>query len=140
MNTSAPETIVARFEAAWNAHDMAALSQLFHPDATFVNRFATYWRGLEAIVEGHRAIHEGVYSDSVIALDPPDVDHLSADLAVLHVWSRLQTGSAHPRGAHAVDTLMLMIAERHAGHWRIRAAENVTYADPRTGRELLRGS
>ncbi len=138
MDASEPETIAARFEAAWNAHDMAAFSKLFHPEATFVNRFATYWRGMEAIVEGHRGIHEGVYSDSVIAVYPPEVDRLSDDLVVLHLWSRLQSGAAHPRGAHAVDTLMLVIAERRAGDWRIRAAENVTYADPRTGRELLR--
>jgi uncharacterized protein (TIGR02246 family) len=42
MNRSAgPEALPARFEAAWNAHDMAAFAALFHPDASFVNRFAS---------------------------------------------------------------------------------------------------
>ncbi len=138
--TSRPEDIGARFAAAWNDHDMRAFAELFHPDASFVNRFATHWRGREEIIEGHRAIHEGVYSDSVITVDPPEVSQLSDGLAVLHLWSRVRTGPAHPRGAHAIDSLMLVVAECRAGDWRIRAAENVTLTDPRTGTEVLRGS
>jgi len=42
-----PADITTRFEDAWNTHDMAAFGRLFHPDATFVNRFATYWRGVD---------------------------------------------------------------------------------------------
>lgn len=34
-----PADAPAAFQSAWNAHDMAALGGLFHPDATFVNRF-----------------------------------------------------------------------------------------------------
>ena len=56
--TDGPEAITGRFEAAWNAHDMEAFAALFHSDATFVNRFATYWRNDDAIVAGHRGIHE----------------------------------------------------------------------------------
>lgn len=47
-----PHSIASLFEAAWNAHDMTAFGALYHPDATFVNRFATYWRGHDTIVEG----------------------------------------------------------------------------------------
>ncbi len=68
-----PADVIRRFEAAWNAHDMALFATLFHPDATFVNRFGTYWRGVEPIVAGHRAIHETVYADSTLRMDAPDV-------------------------------------------------------------------
>lgn len=37
--------ITTRFQEAWNTHDMEAFGRLFHPGATFVHRFATYWRG-----------------------------------------------------------------------------------------------
>ena len=135
---SLPQSIAPLFEAAWNAHDMDAFGALFHPDATFVNRFATYWRGHEAILEGHRFIHETVYRDSVLQVDAPDVDPVSDDVAILHFWTRLQAGPAHPAGPHQVDTLIMAVVTRRDGIWRIQAGENVTYLDPRTGKGLLR--
>lgn len=133
-----PQSIAPLFEAAWNAHDMTAFGALYHPDATFVNRFASYWRGLDAIIEGHRIIHETIYSDSVLKVDAPDVDPISDDVVVLHFWTRLEAGSAHPAGPHQVDTLIMAVVTRRDGIWRIQAAENVTYIDPRTGKALLR--
>lgn len=135
---SEPQSIAPLFEAAWNAHDMTALGELFHPDATFVNRFATYWRGHDQIVAGHRFIHEGVYRDSSLKVDAPDVDVVSDDVAILHFWNRATIGNAHPAGPHQVDTLIMAVVVRREGVWRIQAGENVTYLDPRTGKELLR--
>ncbi len=133
-----PEAITARFEAAWNAHDMQAFAALFHSDATFVNRFATYWRGVEAIVAGHRGIHETIYRDSTLKIDAPDVDSLSSDVAILHFWTRLTAGAAHPAGPHQVDTLILAVVTRRDGQWRISAAENVTLTDPASNAPILR--
>lgn len=135
---SDPAGVTALFEAAWNAHDMRAFAELFHPHATFVNRFGTYWRGVEPIVAGHRAIHETIYRDSTLAIEPPDVDMISDEAAILHFWMRLTTGPAHPAGPHQVDTLLLAVVTRREGRWRIQAAENVTLVDPRTGEEILR--
>lgn len=135
--TSASE-ITRHFEAAWNRHDMEAFGRLFHPDATFVNRFATYWRGVDQIVAGHADIHATIYSDSTISIDAPDVDPLSDDAAILHFWSRLSTGPAHPAGPHQVDTLLLAVVTRRDGEWRIQALENVTLTDPMTGAAKLR--
>lgn len=133
-----PQAVMRSFEAAWNAHDMAAFGDLFHPDATFVNRFATYWRGRDAIFAGHQAIHEGIYRDSTLRVDAPDLDPVSPDAAILHVWTRLSAGPAHPAGPHQADTLILAVVTRRDGVWRIQAAENVTLADPRSGKEILR--
>ena len=134
-----PPDVTVRFERAWNTHDMGMFATLFHPDATFVNRFATYWKGAEAIVEGHRAIHETVYRDSLLKIDPPDVEMLSDDVAILHFWTRLRTGEAHPAGPHETDTLVLAVLTKRGGSWRIQAAENVTLTDPRSGKAILRG-
>ena len=133
-----PQAVTQAFEAAWNAHDMRAFGALFHPDATFVNRFATYWRGVEAIVDGHRMIHETIYRDSTLAVDAPDVDAVSPVAAILHFWTRLSAGAAHPAGPHQADTLILAVVTRREGVWRIQAAENVTLRDSRSDRELLR--
>ena len=133
-----PADITLRFQDAWNTHDMAAFGRLFHPDATFVNRFGTYWRGVEAIVAGHAGIHASIYSDSTLAIDPPDVDPISDNAAILHFWTRLSAGAAHPAGPHQVDTLIMAVATRRDGEWRLQAAENVTLVNPMTGVMVLR--
>ena len=136
--STGPADITTRFQEAWNTHDMEAFGRLFHLDATFVNRFATYWRGVEQIVAGHVGIHATIYSDSTLAIDAPDVDPISDDAAILHFWSRLSTGAAHPAGPHQLDTLIMAVVTRREGEWRIQAAENVTLTNPMTGEVVLR--
>jgi uncharacterized protein (TIGR02246 family) len=133
-----PENIPARFQDAWNAHDMEAFRRLFHADATFVNRFGTYWRGADAIVAGHVRVRTSIYRDSTLANDPPDVDPLSESAAVLHFWSRLSAGEAHPAGPHQIDTMIMVVATFRDGEWRIQALENVTLTNPMTGATVLR--
>jgi len=133
-----PEDVPAAFQAAWNAHDMTAFGALFHDDATFVNRFATYTRGAPAIVALHRGIHETIYRDSTLENELIDADRIADGVAVIHFWSRLTTGPAHPAGPHPVDTLILAVVTERDGAWRIQAAENVTLTDPRTGAVVLR--
>ena len=135
---SGPADITVRFQEAWNAHDMDAFGRLFHADATFVNRFATYWRGVDQIVAGHAGIHASIYRDSTLAIDAPDVDPISEDAAILHFWSRLNAGEAHPAGPHQVDTLIMAVVARRNGEWRIQALENVTLTNPMTGAVVLR--
>ena len=134
-----PEDAPAAFQAAWNRHDMASLGALFHADATFVNRFGHYVRGVEAIVDLHAPIHATIYSDSTLANDLIDVVPLGDDAAVVHFWSRLAAGAAHPAGPHDVDTLILAVMTCRDGEWRIQALENVTLTNPRTGEAVLRG-
>ncbi|MGA0601417.1 SgcJ/EcaC family oxidoreductase [Caulobacter sp. KR2-114] len=134
-----PEDAPQAFADAWNAHDMAALGALFHDDATFVNRFATFTRGRDAIVALHRGIHETVYRDSTLTNEPIEVRPLGEDAAIVQFWSRLATGPAHPAGPHQVDTLLLLVLTRRGGAWAIQAGENVTLSNPRTGEPVLRG-
>ncbi len=133
-----PEGVPAAFQAAWNAHDMAAFGALFDQEATFVNRFGHYVRGVDAIVALHAPIHETIYRDSTLHNELIDVVQLADNAVVIHFWSRLATGNAHPAGPHEVDTLILAVLVAQGDRWRIRALENVTLTDPRTGQPILR--
>jgi uncharacterized protein (TIGR02246 family) len=135
-----PEDAPAAFQAAWNGHDMAALDSLFHQDATFVNRFGHYVRGVEEIVALHAPIHETIYRDSTLQNELIDVTHIADGAVVIHFWSRLAAGASHPAGPHVVDTLILAVLTRQDETWRIQALENVTLTNPRTGETILRGS
>ncbi len=133
-----PEDVPEAFQSAWNAHDMTAFGTLFHKDATFVNRFAHYVRGVDEIVALHQSIHETVYRASALENELIDATPVGDDAVVIHFWSRLRAGPAHPAGAHDVDTLILAVVTRREGRWRIQALENVTLTNPRTGEAVLR--
>ena len=133
-----PEDLPGAFQSAWNAHDMAAFGALFQEDASFVNRFATYTRGVDKIVALHRGIHETVYRDSTLENELMEVDEIADGVAIVHFWSRLTAGVSHPAGLHQVDTLILAVVTRRHGAWRIQAAENVTLTNPLTGAAVLR--
>lgn len=139
MQTAQPEDLLLAFQAAWNSHDMQSLGALFRDDATFVNRFGHYVRGAEAIVALHAPVHATIYSDSTLQNELIDRVAIGDDAVVMHFWSRLTVGAAHPAGPHAVDTLILAALTRQRGQWRIQALENVTLANPRTGEAVLRG-
>lgn len=135
---SRPEDAPGAFQAAWNAHDMAAFGAMFHEDAAFVNRFGHYVRGVGEIVALHRPIHETIYRDSTLDNELIEVIAIADGAAILHFWSRLSTGAAHPAGPHQVDTLIQAVVTRRNGTWRIQALENVTLTNPRTGQAVLR--
>ena len=140
MLINGPEDVPTAFATAWNAHDMEAFGALFHDDATFVNRFGHYVRGVEDIIALHRPIHETIYRDSTLENELIDMAPIGDRAAIIHFWSRLATGAAHPAGPHAIDTLILAVLTRRNGAWRIQALENVTLTNPRTGEIVLRRS
>jgi uncharacterized protein (TIGR02246 family) len=90
-------------------------------------------RGVDAIIKLHVPIHATIYSDSTLDNELIDVVTIGDDAAIVHFWSRLTVGAAHPAGRHAVDTLILAVLTRQGDEWRIMAIENDTLANPRTG-------
>jgi uncharacterized protein (TIGR02246 family) len=133
-----PEDVAEYFQNAWNSHDMAALAALFCEDATFVNRFGHYVRGVQEIISLHAPIHETIYSDSTMENELIATIALGDGAAVVHCWSRLTVGTAHPAGPHAVDTVILAALKIQQNRWLIQALENVTLTNPRTGEPVLR--
>ncbi|MEE9884966.1 SgcJ/EcaC family oxidoreductase [Acinetobacter nosocomialis] len=133
-----PEDIPLAFQAAWNNHDMKAFAALFHQDATFVNRFGHYVKGINEIIALHQPIHDTIYSDSTLENELIDVTSLTNNICISHFWSRLTAGLAHPQGPHQIDTLLLTVLVKENNSWCIQALENVTLTNPRTGEIILR--
>jgi len=133
-----PEQIPYLFQTAWNEHDMVAFASLFCEDASFVNRFGHYVKGIKEIVALHVPIHETIYRDSTLQNEIIELSSITEDVVIIHFWSRLTAGTAHPAGPHQVDTLILAVLCKQNGFWLIRAVENVTLTNPRTGQTILR--
>ncbi|EPF88101.1 hypothetical protein GCM10025882_28210 [Acinetobacter gyllenbergii] len=138
VKATTPEQIPYLFQAAWNEHDMVAFASLFAEDASFVNRFGHYVKGIKEIVALHLPIHETIYRDSTLQNEIIELSPITDDVVIIHFWSRLTAGTAHPAGPHQVDTLILAVLSKQNGFWLIRALENVTLTNPRTGQTILR--
>lgn len=134
---SEPDALAVQFEETWNRHDMEAYGQLFHDDADFVNRFGGHYAGRDEIILRHREIHDSIYSDSTLEVDAPEVTPISDDAVILRFYMRLTAGAAHPAGPHQADALMLAVATRKDGVWRMQAAQNTTLIG-RDGQPMLR--
>lgn len=134
---SVAEHLAAAFEKSWNAHDMDAFAAIFHADASFVNRYGMIWLGREAIREGHRFIHEGVYRDTTVANEVAHAEVIAPGVVAVHMLSRMTIGPSMPHGDRAINTLMLIVATERDGGWLIRTAENVAVTDPMSDRPIL---
>lgn len=136
--TSTPEQIPHLFQMAWNEHDMAAFASLFCEDASFVNRFGHYVKGVDEIIAMHAPIHATIYRDSTLQNEIIELNSISNEVTIIHFWSRLSAGLAHTAGPHQVDTLILCVLTKQNDAWFIRALENVMLTNPRTGQTILR--
>lgn len=116
--------IAARWEHAWNTHDMKALAALFTDDADFVNVGARHWKGRSEIQAQHAA-RLGQFKESVWTNRAVSIQILKPGFALVHVtWS--MRGDKDPDGTarEPRDGLFTWIVMEQSGNWLIRAAQN----------------
>lgn len=94
--------VLNSFAAAWNAHDMEKFSELFTPDADWVNIRGARWKGVEEIKRNHAAIHKMFYSISKLEFSEATIRMLTPDVAVIHA-KEIMTGSDVPKAAGIAD-------------------------------------
>jgi len=121
------EELVSRYEAAWNAHDMAAWEGIFTPDSDFVNRGGGWWRPRTVNVERHVAIHE-ILTERGVVMDlqarKAAVDFLAPGVALVHVRTVWPGAGTPADGNGPPEAIMTWVVVERAGQWRIRALQN----------------
>lgn len=117
--------IPARFEAAWNRHDMKALAALFAEDADFVNVAGTWWKGRQEIEQAHARTHATMFKNSTLRVGEVKVRFLKPGVAVAHNHWDL-TGDVNPDGTPRPPRsgLMSQVVVRQNGLWLIASAHN----------------
>jgi uncharacterized protein (TIGR02246 family) len=123
------DELTADYDNAWNAHDIDALTLLFHEDGTFLNVVGTYAKDREEIRQLHAAIHASLYKDSVIRSEVLDEREVVAGVIVAHVSNELE-GDARAPG-QTTHHLLTYVIEQRAGSWKFTAAHNTRIVPPR---------
>jgi uncharacterized protein (TIGR02246 family) len=111
--------VAQRWEAAWNAHDMAAMAALVTDDADFVNVWGLHWHGRARIEQEHAERHRAQFKDTAWITREVQVQFVRSDVALVHLAWSMQP----PR-----EGLFTWIMLKEQGKWLIRAAHNTNVA------------
>jgi uncharacterized protein (TIGR02246 family) len=123
--------IVARFEDAWNRHDMDALATLFATDADFVNVVGMRWVGREEIKKAHAASHATIFKTSTLKIGETTIRFLKPDVATARsVWTLSGLISANGQVAATRTGILTHVLVRTDGNWLIVLTQNTDIATP----------
>lgn len=128
----AAAALVAEWEAAWNAHDMARMARLVTEDADWVTVGGTHLQGRAQIERVHTDLHAGPLKASRWTNRAHTVSALGPQWALLHLtWSvqgDLDADGSPRKPRNGIFTWLL--AGQAGGGWRIRAAHATNVAAP----------
>ena len=123
--------IAARWEAAWNRHDMSLLPVILADDVDFISVAGARWKGAQEVREVHARMHRLQFADSRWSTRQVGVQLLREGVALAHVDWTIE-GEAAPDGSvrpprQGIFSWLLVESD---GVWRIRAAQNTNRAGP----------
>ena len=61
----AVRALVARYETAWNSHDMKILGAITTEDVDFINAAGSHWKGREDVVRRLVKLHQGIFKNNI---------------------------------------------------------------------------
>jgi uncharacterized protein (TIGR02246 family) len=115
----------ARWDDAWNRHDVKALSALVAEDVRFVNVAGAVLTGRAEFEALQSRTHAMQFKESARSVAGTDIKFLTPDIAVAHVrWG--MRGDKDPDGTprqprHGV---MMQVLMKRDGKWAVVAAQN----------------
>ena len=126
-----PEQLTDAFAENLNAHDPAALGELFTEDAEFVNILGMRMRQREGVVKGHAWAFAGPLRGRRIRFDQVDELQVTDDVTVLHAHGiRERERDAPAEGLPDGTSVLVFVARRGPQGWQAVAATNVTEVAP----------
>ena len=121
------EAILARWEHAWNTHDMQAFGTMFHDDGVWVLWTGAVWVGRRAIADGHADVHRTVFRNSTQRERLEELTFVGPDAAVVRFCSTLIGDERAPD--KLVRSRKFLVVTRKAGTWGVSWGQNTRLAD-----------
>lgn len=119
--------ILARWQDAWNQHDMHAFASQFQEDAIWVLWTGDVWQGRDAIEHGHAAVHKTVFRNSTQRERLEELTFVGPDAAIVRFCSTL-TGDERAPGQVIRSRKFLALTKRD-GMWKIGWGQNTRLAE-----------
>jgi uncharacterized protein (TIGR02246 family) len=122
------QQILGDWVAAWNAHDMRKMADLYSEDADFVVITAQHLRGRKEIYAYHDELHKGVFKDSQRKARWTDLRFIRPDVCIGHIYFEPPDPNATGRGTRTALALVVMTKED--GKWWITSFQNTLKYGP----------
>lgn len=119
--------ILARWETAWNTHDMRAFGTMFHENGTWILWTGAVWVGRQTIEDGHAEVHKTVFRNSTQRERLEELTFVGPDAAVVRFCSTLIGDERSPD--KLVRSRKFLVVTRRAGVWRVSWGQNTRLAD-----------
>jgi uncharacterized protein (TIGR02246 family) len=117
--------VQARWDDAWNRHDVKALSALVADDVRFVNVAGIVLTTRKAFEELQARTHATQFKESVRTVTSTEIKFLTPDIAVAHVtWGMRGDRNADGTARRPRTGLMMQVLMKRDGAWTIVAAQN----------------
>lgn len=117
--------IQARWDDAWNRHDIKTLSALVAEDVRFVNVAGNVLNGRDEFEKLQTRTHATQFKDSVRTVTGTEIKFLSPDIAVAHVrWGMQGDKDADGTPRPPRNGVMMQVLVRRDGAWTIVAVQN----------------
>lgn len=125
-DTRAIQAVEARWQDAWNRHDISALADLLTEDADFITVIGKWCKGKKEFYDYHVRLHQVMFKDSTVKTTGTQVRFLGPDAAIVHVnWTitgdRNADGTPRPMSRDGIFTRVMV---KQDGQWRITASQN----------------
>jgi uncharacterized protein (TIGR02246 family) len=118
---------IARWEEAWNRHDMRAFAALFHDDGVWVLWTGDVWTGRDAIEQGHAAVHKTFFRNSIQRERLEELTFVGPDAAVVRFCSTLTGDERAPN--KLVRSRKFLVMTKRDGVWKIGWGQNTRLSD-----------
>jgi len=116
--------IEARWEAAWNRHDVAAMASTYARDSDAINLAGEWLQGRAAFEKSLEDLHSGKTKGSVWQTEETHIRFLSPEIAVVHVYVNSH-GDRNPDGTEmaARRVILTRVEVKRGGKWLIVASQ-----------------
>jgi len=128
--------VEARWEAAWNRHDVAGMADIYAPDSDAINLAGEWFKGREAFEKSLEELHSGKTKGSVWQTEATSIKFLTPEIAVVHVYVNSH-GDRNPDGSPMAPRRVILtrVEVKRNGGWLIVASQ-ATSIVPRAAAEV----
>ena len=132
--------VEARWEAAWNRHDVAAMAATYAPDSDAINLAGEWFQGRDAFQRSLEELHSGKTKGSVWQTEQTKIRFLTPQVAIVHVYVNSH-GDRNPDGSPMAPrhVILTRVEVKRDGKWLIIASQ-ATNILPRANAQLRAGT
>ena len=117
--------IQVHWDAAWNSHDIKALSALVAEDVRFINVAGAVLNGRDEFAKLQTRTHAMMFKESVRTVTATDIKFLNEEIAVAHVrWGMRGDKNADGTPRSPRSGVMMQVLVKRGGAWTVVAAQN----------------